>query len=105
MDGLSTEILVSLILTALTVIVLILAPLIRRKPLWMPFPEGGRVAELLAEKEKMLRAIKDVEFEFENGTLSQEDRDTLRADYKSKAVAVIKEIEAITKGRSPKETS
>jgi hypothetical protein len=105
MGGLSTEVLASLVLAGCTVLVLILVPLFRRRPLWMPFPEGGRRAELLDEKEKLLRAIKDVEFEFENGTLSQEDRDTLRADYKMKAAKVSREIHAIEKGRPVKETS
>lgn len=105
MDGMATETMVSLILAAGLVLVLIVAPLFRRKPLWMPFPEGGRVADLLDEKEKLLRAMKDVEFEFENGTLAREDLDTLRNDYKRRAMEVIKEIDSIRKGRPVKETS
>ena len=63
------------------------------RPSWMPFRDvhGGR--DLIAKKESLLRAIKDVEFEFQNGTLSEEDRDVLREDYKRRAVEVIRQIE------------
>ena len=62
------------------------------RPAWMPYRDDSQGQDLIAQKESLLRAIKDVEFEFQNGTLSKEDRDALRDDYKRRAIQVLKAI-------------
>ena len=84
-------------LAAATALLVVVLPFLGRRPPWMSAREEGPGRDLLAEKESILRAIKDVEFEYENGSLSGEDRDTLRAEYKERAIDVMRRIEAAGK--------
>ncbi len=90
---------VSFILAGVTVLLMLVRPFAEStgRPPWMPYSEIPG-ADLIAKKESLLRAMKDVEFEFQNGSLSQEDRDVLRAEYRQRAMEVIRRIDA--EGRS-----
>lgn len=86
------------ILAAGTVLLILASPFRGRRLPWMPFravPPGG---DLFARKEALLRAIKDIEFEYRNGTLSKDDHDVLADEYKRRAVAVMKRLEAKGEG-------
>ena len=86
---------VSFIMAGVTVFLILVRPFSEStgRPSWMPHAEFPG-ADLIAEKEHLLRAMKDVEFEFQNGSLSPEDRDVLRAEYKRRAIEVIQKIDA-----------
>jgi cytochrome c-type biogenesis protein CcmH len=51
------------------------------------------VAELSAEKETLIQAIKDLEFDLACGKLSPADYDALRSKYERRAVAVLAQLE------------
>ena len=82
-------------LTAAIVLMVIAVPFFGRRRVWMPSPPDPISAELVSRKESLLRTMKDIEFEYENGTLSREDRDVLHADYKREAVLVMKRLEQV----------
>lgn len=58
------------------------------------FTTNHRAEELEAQKAEIYKAIKDIDFDFQMGKLSQEDYDELRGQYKSQAVAILREIDA-----------
>lgn len=56
-------------------------------------PAGAR-GELEREKKSLLKAIKETEFDREMGKLSKADADEMITVYRSRAIEVIKELEA-----------
>lgn len=81
-------------LTIGIVLVILTYPFTRPRGRWMPFRPASLGGDLFEQKEALLRAIKDIEFERQSGTLSTEDHDVLIGDYKRRAVAVMKRLEA-----------
>jgi hypothetical protein len=51
--------------------------------------------DLLAERDEAYAAIKELEFEFHLGNLSQRDYEELRARYCQRAEGILQELEAI----------
>lgn len=67
-------------------------------------PADGHIADLTSKKHGVLTAIKDLEFDYEQGKLSEEDYVQLRERYDAHAIAILKEIDEAeaaqqTKGR------
>jgi hypothetical protein len=52
---------------------------------------------LIEKKQKILKGIKKLEADFQEGLLDEETYNELRADYKKKAVEIVKEIESFNK--------
>jgi hypothetical protein len=87
------------ILIAILLVVLALLPMI------IPFfrssgeaPLGSEqieLAELLAEKQMMYAAIKELEFDYQAGKLSLEDYEQARQSYELRAIALLKQIDGI----------
>jgi hypothetical protein len=50
---------------------------------------------LLAERDEAYAAIKELEFEFHLGNLSQRDYEELRARYRQRAEDILRELEAV----------
>ncbi len=50
-------------------------------------------SDLMDRKETIYAAIKDIEFDYEMGKLSEEDFEELRQQYKDQAVSLLKKIE------------
>jgi cytochrome c-type biogenesis protein CcmH/NrfG len=71
-------------------------PLIRRDRSYAPDQlDGLAVAqELRGEKDTLLRAIKDLEFDLASGKLSDEDYGAMRSKYEARAMAVLRELDA-----------
>ncbi|MFT3698454.1 MAG: cytochrome c-type biogenesis CcmF C-terminal domain-containing protein [Kofleriaceae bacterium] len=67
-------------------------------------PLGAR-GELEKEKKTLLKGIKEAEFDAATNKLSKADADTLIAEYRARAIEVIKEIDRLEAGAalSPKE--
>ncbi|MBF0274530.1 MAG: zinc ribbon domain-containing protein [Nitrospinae bacterium] len=59
--------------------------------------EGDKYHQLLYKKENILTAIKDIEFDYETGKLSEDDYKKTRGDFEHMAIEVVKEIEQFTK--------
>lgn len=60
------------------------------------FRPTGKVGELQREKQSLLKAIKEVEFDRGLGKMSEADAQALVAMYRAKAIEVIKAIDAAT---------
>lgn len=54
-----------------------------------------RATELEARKEAIYAQIKDIDFDYATGKLSEEDYRDLRAQYKREAAAILQEIDRV----------
>ncbi len=100
-----TLLLVVIIVTALLVIIV---PLIRPRQPWELSADATgpvNVLQLLgAEKEKVLRQLKDLETERESGAMSDEDYTELRAAYLGEAALLNRRLEALQEGTDEAES-
>ncbi len=63
-------------------------PLVRRsRPTPSAGPDPGR--ELRSEKENVYEALRDLDFEFRTGKLSEQDYHELQADYRARALRLL----------------
>ncbi len=78
-------------------------------PFWQKPQEGktgaqngnARLQELMTMRDNILAALKDLEFDFQMGKISQEDYQELTDQYRREAIAVLKRIEAAN-GANPR---
>jgi len=75
--------------------VFVLSPFMVRKGSWKMVVDSSGREDLESEKDIYYQAIKDVDFEYAEGKLSEEDHDELRAYYKGKAVHTVKKLESL----------
>ena len=69
-------------------------------------PSSNHVAgELIERKEAIYAAIKDIEFDYQTGKLSEEDFRQLRQQYKDEAIAVLKKLDKSHSSKSPKKST
>lgn len=70
-------------------------PLVRNTASSRPAASDGQRErmELLVEKEHLLTALKEIDFDHEMGKLTDDDHQRLRADYRARAVALLKRLE------------
>lgn len=71
------------------------SPFISGKKEWIISKADKRLDKKLTEKESFLQAIKDVEFEFAEGKLTEKDFHELRDFYKEKAIQTMKAIDVL----------
>lgn len=71
------------------------SPFISGKREWITSKADKRLDKKITEKESFLQAIKDVEFEFAEGKLTEKDFHELRDFYKEKAIQTMKAIDAL----------
>jgi hypothetical protein len=76
-------------------------PLIKRKPPSAGSAEGGRLGELHSKRDTIYAMLKELEFDFQSGILTEEDYRDLEARYKSKAISVLKGMDDLEKGSQP----
>ena len=83
----------TLLLWIPVVLLLILPLVLRKKEPWdvEATPERFRILDRLYER--TLRTIKDLEFDHQVGTLSDQEHARLRSEYKEKAIAVRRALE------------
>jgi hypothetical protein len=60
---------------------------------WDLEARAGLLARLKRSRDRILRAIKDVEFEHESGALSEEEFRTLRNDLKRRAIEATRDLD------------
>ena len=87
------------------ILIIILLVLLALLPVIMPFfrssngvplwSEQTELQELLAEKQMVYAAIKELEFDYQAGRLSLEDYEQARHSYELTAIALLKQIDGI----------
>ena len=88
-----------LALIGLAVVALLLFGLLGAKEPWDLDLGEGVLAGLNRKKGRLLRALKDLENQRENGTLTEEEFHTLRNDFKLRALGVMKELDRVRVAR------
>ena len=84
---------IAVVIAALALIYVV-APL--RKPATpLPSEDDDRLADLVARKESVLRAIKETEFDYHTGKLSEEDYARYDERLRRQAISLIQQIEKI----------
>jgi cytochrome c-type biogenesis protein CcmH len=70
-------------------------PIVRRDRTYAPDQPHGfaLVQDLRAEKDTVLGAIKDLEFDLASGKLSNEDYSAMRSKYETRAMAILQELD------------
>ncbi|MCL4464566.1 MAG: zinc ribbon domain-containing protein [Chloroflexi bacterium] len=63
--------------------------------------EGQSLVELVAQRDATYRAIKEIEFDFQVGNLSETDFADLRQRYKAKALGLIRAIREFKDAQAP----
>jgi cytochrome c-type biogenesis protein CcmH/NrfG len=83
------------ILISLGTVAYLAYPIFRRDRRYAPDPLDGlaNVQELHAEKETLLGAIKDLEFDLASGKLSNTDYSAMRSKYEARALDVLQELD------------
>jgi hypothetical protein len=93
------EYLISAILL-LVALALVIVPFLTPRVDTQPDSERRELRELLAEKETLYAAIKELEFDHQAGKLSLEDYLQTRRSYELRAVAVLEQIDRLDGGRA-----
>jgi hypothetical protein len=75
-------------------------PLFHKRQQKISFALNHRAQELEARKNEIYAAIRDIDFDYKMGKLSQEDYETLRHQYKSEAISMMKQIDAGQAGKT-----
>lgn len=91
-------------LLSLGVLGYILQPFYRsqKQSQFIPADEGNPVlVELNKNKNELLAAIKEIDFEFQMGKIAMPDYEKLKAEYQNRALQVLKEIDELTSARAP----
>lgn len=98
--------LVALVLAAF-VAVYIFYPVVRASSLGRRYlreaAESDRLAELLARRDAIYQAIRDLDFDRETGKLTAEDHQIMRARLTAEGVAVLQELDRLLALASPEE--
>ncbi|MCA9743063.1 MAG: zinc-ribbon domain-containing protein [Deferribacteres bacterium] len=87
--------LVIAVVLSLVVIAYIGYPFYQSRQKRISFEVNHRAEELDTRKSEIYSAIKDIEFDYQMGKLSEEDYQELRGQYRAQAVALLKEIDEV----------
>ena len=78
-------------------------PFFRRRPHSVDITGDKKLDELYSRRDTTYSMLKELEFDFQSGTLTDEDYRELEAGYKSKAISILKEIDNVEKGSGVEE--
>lgn len=87
---------VGLVLAVLT-FVFIAYPLFKRKPPLADSVGDEKLQELHSKRDTTYSMLKELEFDFQAGTLTEEDYQDLETRYKRKAISILKELDGSEK--------
>ena len=85
-----------LVVLVVGVVASVLMPFLRPGEPWETPNKETELDRLLAEKQRVLRTLKDVESERLAGLMSQADHDAARAEYLERAVELNRDIASLT---------
>lgn len=88
------------IFLALLTAVFIGYPLFQKRQEKISFALNHRAQELEARKAEIYAAIRDIDFDYRMGKLSQEDYEALREQYKTEAIGMMKQIDQASLGKA-----
>jgi len=74
-------------------------PLFQKRQPKISFALNHRAQELEARKAELYAAIRDLDFDYRMGKLTKEDYETLRDQYKTEAIGMMKQIDQATFGK------
>lgn len=77
----------------------IIAPFLRASEGPLAQSGNAELQELLAEKQTLYAAIKELEFDHQAGKLAPQDYEQTRLSYELRAVALLEQIDRLSEGR------
>jgi len=83
---------VALVLTVLT-FAFVVYPLFKQRPSSVNSVEDEKLRELCSRRDTTYSMLKELEFDFQSGTLTKEDYLDLEASYKRKAISILRDID------------
>ncbi len=83
------------ILLTILAFAFIIYPFFRQRPHSVDSTEGDELQELHARRDTTYSMLKELEFDFQSGILSEEDYRDLQARYKGKAVSILKDMDGL----------
>ena len=95
-------ILVALVLTVLT-FAFIAYPLLRQRLRTVDSVEDEKSQELYSKRDTAYSMLKELEFDFKSGNLTEEDYRDLETRYKRKAVSILRDIDNLKEDTSVEE--
>ncbi|MAF85182.1 MAG: c-type cytochrome biogenesis protein CcmI [Dehalococcoidales bacterium] len=93
---------VALVLTVLT-FAFVTYPLLKRRTPSANSVEDEKLQEVYAKRDTTYSMLKELEFDFQSGILTEEDYRNLEAKYKGKAISILKDINNLKKGSDVEE--
>jgi hypothetical protein len=88
---------ITILLTVL-IFAFIVYPLLKPRLRSPDYAEDERLQELHSKRDTTYSMLKELEFDYQSGILTEEDYRDLEAKYKQKGVAILKSIDALEKG-------
>ncbi|MEE8413022.1 MAG: zinc-ribbon domain-containing protein [Dehalococcoidales bacterium] len=88
---------IALLLTVLT-FSFIAYPLFRRRLVSAVSPDDEKYRELSSKRGTTYSMLKELEFDYQSGILTEEDYKDLEVRYKKKAIAILKDADGLEKG-------
>lgn len=88
---------IAILLTVVT-FAFIVYPLFRTRLRSADPAQSERANELHSRRDTTYSMLKELEFDFQSGILTEEDYRDLEAKYKKKGIAILKSIDALKKG-------
>ena len=85
------------ILFSLGILGYVLYPLFQKRYQWagMPTIHNSGLENLIEAKKEALRALKEIDFEYQLGKMSQEDYEALKTDYQQRAIQILRQIDQL----------
>ncbi len=88
---------VALVLTVLT-FAFVVYPFLKQRPRSVEPFEDDKMQELRSERDTTYSMLKELEFDFQSGVLTEEDYRDLEARYKGKAISILKGLDDLETG-------
>ena len=88
---------VALVLTVLT-FTFVAYPLLKQRWHSVDSGEDEKSRELYSKRDTTYSMLKELEFDFQSGILTEEDYRDLEASYKGKAISILRDIDHLKKG-------
>lgn len=95
-----TEVL-GITLTLLTIL-FVAYPLLQKSQRKLSFAANHQGEDLLARKNEIYAAVRDIDFDYRMGKLSEEDYNSLREQYKQEAVKVMQALDHMSGQEQPR---
>jgi len=93
---------VALVLTVLT-FAFVAHPFFKRRPPSIDAVNDDNLRELHSKRDTTYSMLKELEFDFQSGTLTEDDYRDLEARYKGKAISILKDIDDLQKSTEVEE--